>query len=202
MTRIESGLYGAGAGRTWLRTTLVVAAALVAACGANPAAKTPGAATTTSPPASAVAALAPAPDPCSLVTPDELGAAIGQPFGAPTPTQSVAPVQGHTCLFKSTGPLPAMGTVNVTVMADSDYPPGRSPGMDAVYAQFRDGARQANHGFQNLSGLGDKAYWDGLGLMVLRGHVIFDISVSASTVAGTEVKRAEQILAQQALTHF
>jgi hypothetical protein len=171
----------------------VTVAALVAACGSSghspgaaaPASKPSPAKTTSSAPAAAVVSSA---NSCSVVTQSEAGAALGQPVKSPL--LGKATVEGGVaCVFY--GP---------------DVPPGTSPdiavpdsvrvvlvtGADA--AKWFDNYRGKVHA-QPLSGLGDKAYYDGYAsISVLQGDAYVRIAVGKADNLSVEEALARDAL--------
>lgn len=156
--------------------TIAALAALVAACGSSghssaaaaPAAKPSPAKATSPAPATAAASSA---NSCSVVTQSEAGAALGQPVKAPL--LGKATVEGGVaCVFY--GP---------------DVPAGTSPDVavpDSVRVVLVTGA-DARKWFNNyrhkvhaqpISGLGDKAYYDGYAsISVLQGDAYVRVAV-------------------------
>jgi len=124
-----------------------------------------------------VTGAAAAPDPCSLLTPAQVGAAVGTPVGAGVGTST-----GHTCTWKATDGG-ASGVVYATLFLQSceSYEAGRK-----VATQM--GGQAA----VPVSGVGDSAYYfvtgSTAGLLARKGGSAFKAAVYGS--APLEKKKA------------
>ena len=174
--------------------TSAAAAALVAACGGSGQSSTsppapsgsPRAAAATSAPAAAAAA--PAANSCSVVDQSEASAALGQPVKAPILGKAIVE-GGVACVFY--GP---------------DVPPGTSPDIgvpDSVRVVLVTGpdARKWFDDYrtkvraQPISGLGDRAYYDGgASISVLQGDAYVRIAVGIASNLGVEETLARDAL--------
>jgi len=174
----------------------VAAAAMVAACGSGQS-STPAAASSGSPsaaassaPTAATPAAAPAATSCSVIDQSEASAALGQPVKAPI--LGKATVEGGVaCVFY--GP---------------DVPAGTSPDIavpDSVRVVLVTGPH-AKRWFDNyrakvparpISGLGDRAYYDGYAsISVLQGDAYVRIAVGIANNLGVEETLARDALAK------
>ena len=180
-------------GARW-RWTWAGAVLLVAACGGgNTAGQSPTTttqATATSQPATSLRGRAV--DSCSAITQAEAGAALGETVKAPV--QGRAAVEGGVaCVYY--GP-------NAPAGADADAPVPDSVrvvlvnGADA--RSFFDDYR-AKVTAQTVSGLGDQAYYDGVGsLSVLKGSAYLRVAV----IGVADALTAEKTLASYALARI
>jgi hypothetical protein len=144
-------------------TALLVVVALAACSGGDggkTASPTPSATSPSSASASSSSADATAlkvTDPCTLLTPEELGAAVGTPFGEGTPRVTDAAIALRTCSFASPGSTGRILTVEVATDDDlSEELRAAGQTIDKVFAAGRSLA--ANAGGTDLPGVGDGAY--------------------------------------------
>jgi len=141
---------------------------------------TPGEAAASARPASAAAAQAPAPaagvDACSLLTKEEVGAAIGKPVTAVTVTTGqAASCAYHDAANRSDKVLESIVYTLTPSQAKGVFEATKGGGRDQVA----------------VPGIGDDAYWDKLsGLTVLKGRYEIGIAVTEGNVDGLKVARA------------
>jgi hypothetical protein len=135
----------------------------------------------------AAASAAPAGDACALLTPAQVGAALGAPVGAGS---YITPTSKKTCTWNST--TSDGGYVTLMLQDLAGFEGGKQLGQSA----------SNDLSVTSISGVGDDAYYLALGgqvgLIVKKGNVAFKVAVYAHvTVESKEAK--EKTLAQQVL---
>lgn len=135
---------------------------------------------TAAPPATAASA-----DACSLLTPAQVGTALGASVGAGT---YVTPTFKKTCTWTVTG-----GHEYVTLMLEdvNSFDSGKVPLAASIIVT-------------PASGVGDDAYYlavgPNVGLIVKKGNVSFKVAVYASDTTLDKKKALEKALAQQVVS--
>jgi hypothetical protein len=133
----------------------------------------------------AAASAAPAGDACALLTPAQVGAALGVSVGAGS---YITPTLKKTCTWKST--TSDGGYVTLMLEDVGGFEGGKQLGQTA----------SKNLSVTSISGVGDDAYYlavgEQVGLIVKKGNVAFKVAVYAHVpVESKEAK--EKTLAQQ-----
>jgi hypothetical protein len=154
---------------------LAASALVVAACGAanvtTPAGTSQPAASSSSSTQTSSAASTPSTstslaDACSLITAGEASTALGQNTGAGTSSAN-----GGQCTYTA-----AAG--NITIIA-TQFPDGSTAGSS--FAGTRTAAMGGVPGFQDVTGVGDKAFLTGTGLVeFIKGSVVVMIQTLSS----------------------
>jgi hypothetical protein len=165
-----------------LISSVAVSAVILAACGGSASGGATGSGSATrgasSPagvagtPTSTAAAVGTVPaDPCTLITPQEASAALGVDAGTPSGNSA-------QCAYST-----PTGAISVT---DTQYPSGST--ADASYTSTRGAAMGGVPGFQDVSGIGNRAFVTSSGLMGFeKGSTVVLIQVlsSGDTTAAT-----------------
>ena len=130
-------------------------------------------------------------DACALLTPAQVGAALGAPVAAGT---YVTPTFKKTCTWQST--TEGGGYVTLMLQDAGSYQSGRQLGATAANAQMV---------VTSISGVGDDAYYlavgDQVGLIVKKGNIAFKVAVYVHIPV--ESKQAkEKTLAQQVVSNL
>jgi hypothetical protein len=133
----------------------------------------------------AAASAAPAGDACALLTPAQVGAALGAPVGAGS---YITPTSKRTCTWNST--TSDGGYVTLMLQDVGGFEGGKQLGQTA----------SKDLSVTTIRGVGDDAYYLALGgqvgLIVKKGNVAFKVAVYAHvSIESKEAK--EQTLAQQ-----
>jgi hypothetical protein len=136
----------------------------------------------------AVASAAPPGDACALLTPAQVGAALGASVGAGS---YVTPTFKRTCTWNST--TSGGGFVTLMLQDVSGFEGGKQLGQ----------IPSKTLSVTSISGVGDDAYYlavgDQVGLIVKKGNVAFKVAVYAhEPVESKEAK--EKILAKQVVS--
>lgn len=165
------------------RTLLVLSfVCLVPACGGGAPDDTSAAGVTSAPPAPGQ----PSSDPCSLVTSEEAGKALGAPVGNPErPKEANIPPRLTTCRYVAQR---GQGVAVMSIMVR------RSDSGSEARAGFR-AAREQFPQAETVPGLGDESFWFANQLNVLSGTVYLNIT-------GDFDRAAAESLGQSALTRL
>jgi hypothetical protein len=130
-------------------------------------------------------------DACALLTPAQVGAALGAPVAAGT---YVTPTFKKTCTWQST--TEGGGYVTLMLQDVGTFQSGKQ--MAAM-------AASANMSATSISGVGDDAYYlavgDQVGLIVRKGNIAFKVAVYVHVPVDSKQAK-EKTLAQQVVSNL
>ncbi len=137
-----------------------------------------------------IARSAPADDACAILTPAQVGAAVGVAVGAGT---YVTPTFKKTCTWTASDPASGINFVTLNLQSLDQFAAGKQ------------GGPVKSIGVNSLSGIGDDAYYLGVGttegLIVKKGQRAFKVAVY-STLPLEKKRALEKTLAQQVLARL
>ena len=183
--------------------SLALAALLtVAACGGGDdedAADPPTTGSVVTTPGSQGTATA-TPDPCALVTVEEVSAALGSPIDAPAGSVLTPPIGGRTCLFTNTD-APPIKTFQIVARTDGDFGKSLRDNGQTVEKLFDD-TKNLSDGVEEVAGLGDRAYKTAEGYFVLKDGVALDTNLGFSTDPSPTAAAALKTLTEKAVARL
>jgi hypothetical protein len=140
---------------------------------------------------------APPDDPCSLLTQEQVSAALGVTVGAPLRTSTIM----KTCTWSEAGAgLIGGKSVQVILRTAEDHDKNKAA-MNQASAMSRPNKPAIT--VTSASGLGDDAYYTTMGaratLSVKKANVGFNVAVQSSQIPVEKQKTMEKTLAQQIL---
>lgn len=140
------------------------------------------------------------PDPCALVTVEEVSAALGSPIETPQGTDLSPPIGGRTCLFTNTD-APPIKTFQVVVRTDADFAKALRDNGQTVGKLFDDTKNLAGDA-TDVSGLGDRAYQTARGYSVLKGGVSLETNLGLNSDPSPAAVAALQALTEKAVARL
>ncbi len=190
---------------TW--GSLALAALLtLAACGDSDddttAGSTPagGAPTTVSSGSGGATSTAATPDPCALVTVEEVSAALGSPIETPEGSTMSPPIGGRTCLFINTD-APPIKTFQIVVRTDGDFAENLRDNGQTVEKLFDD-TKDLTDDVEEVIGLGDRAYKTARGYFVLEDGVSLETNLGLNADPSPEASAALSSLTEKAVSRL
>jgi hypothetical protein len=188
---------------TWVSIGLAVLLTL-AACGGgddDDAAETgdSGAVATTVAGAAGTSSLA-VPDPCALVTVEEVSVALGSPVEEPEGSDLGPPIGGRTCLFINTD-APPIKTFQVVVRTDASFSESLRENGQTVEKLFDD-TKNLSQDVVDVSGLGDRAYKSARGYFVLKGGVSLETNLGLNSDPSPAAVAALQTLTEKVVARL
>ena len=191
---------------TWVSVALAALLAL-AACGDGDddttADSTPegGAVTTVSGGSGGGAtSAASTPDPCALVTVEEVSAALGSPIETPEGATMSPPIGGRTCLFINTD-APPIKTFQIVVRTDGDFAENLRDNGQTVEKLFDD-TKNLSDDVEEVIGLGDRAYKTARGYFVLEDGVSLETNLGLNADPSPEASAALTSLTEKAVSRL
>jgi len=124
-------------------------------------------------------------DPCALLTPAEVSAALQVPVGAPTPgpqSNLPNPLGQRTCTWSTTESPPR--SVAVSVVTTQSASLGGASGGDYTARQLFEDTKPLAEGLEPITGLGDDAFFGavaGMQVSVVKGDVYLSVTVPFGT---------------------
>ncbi len=140
------------------------------------------------------------PDPCTLVTVDEVSAALGSPIEAPEGTDLSPPIGGRTCLFTNTD-APPIKTFQIAVRTDGDFAQNLRDNGQTVEKLF-DATKALSEGVEDVPGLGDRAYKTAFGYYVLKDGVSLETNLGLNADPSPAAIAALQTLTEKAVARL
>ncbi|HVF14462.1 MAG TPA: DUF3558 family protein [Acidimicrobiales bacterium] len=142
-------------------------------------------------------AAAATPDPCTLVTVDEVSAALGSPIETPEGSTLSPPIGGRTCLFTNTD-FPPIKTFQIVVRTDGDFADSLRDNGQTVEKLFED-TKNLSEGTEDVSGLGDRAYKTASAYYVLEDGVALETNLGLNSDPSPEAVAALKTLTEKAV---
>lgn len=144
------------------------------------------------------------PDPCSLVTVDEVSAALGSPLNPPEPSAMPPPIGGKGCLFtNSDGPPVKMFQIVVRTDADFDQQlRDLGNGVERLFEDTRNLANQGGTVTEAVGGLGGVAYKAPSGYYVLKNGVLMQTNIGLDADPSLQARSALQSLTERAYSRL
>lgn len=140
------------------------------------------------------------PDPCSLVTVEEVSAALGSPIDAPEGAVLSPPIGGRTCLFVNTD-APPIKTFQVVTRTDGDFAKNLRDNGQTVARLYQD-TKNLTEGTEDVSGLGDQAYKTPRAYYVLKGGVALETNLGLNSDPSPEAVAALKTLTEKAVARL
>lgn len=144
-----------------------------------------------------------APDPCALVSKDEVSEAYGSPMEDPELTDLDAPVGGKQCLLSNTD-APPIKQFSIVTRVSSDFSgPLEDQTVDKLFDDTRNflGDNESGNAPEDITGLGDRAFKVGNNFYILKDGVYLEVS-SGLTGGSEESEAAVRSLAEKAVSRL
>ena len=129
-------------------------------------------------------------DPCALLTPAEVSAALQVPVGDPTPgpqSNLPNPLGQRTCTWSTTESPPR--SVALSVVTTQSASLGGASGGDYTARQLFEDTKPLAEGLEPITGLGDDAFFGavaGMQVSVVKGDVYLSVAVPFGTTDADE----------------
>lgn len=140
------------------------------------------------------------PDPCALVTVEEVSAAFGSPIDPPEGSDLTPPIGGRTCLFINSD-APPLKTLQIVVRTDASFAENLRQSGQTVEKLYQD-TKNLTEGAEDVSGLGDQAYKTGRAYFVLDGGVALETNLGFNATPSPEAVAALQTLTEKAVARL
>ncbi len=140
------------------------------------------------------------PDPCTLVTLDEVSAALGSPIDPPEGSDFGPPLGGRQCLFINTDP-PPIKTFQVVVRSNGDFAENLRDMGQSVEKLYQD-TKNLQASAEDVSGLGDKAYKTKSAYYVLKDGVSLETNLGLNTDPSPTAIAALDTLTEKAVARI
>ena len=140
------------------------------------------------------------PDPCALVTVEEVSAAFDSPIDPPEGSDLAPPIGGRTCLFINSD-APPLKTLQIVVRTDASFAENLRQGGQTVEKLYQD-TKNLTEGTEDVSGLGDQAYKTGRAYFVLKGGVALETNLGFNATPSPEAVAALQTLTEKAVARL
>jgi hypothetical protein len=140
------------------------------------------------------------PDPCALVTVEEVSAAFGSPLDPPEPTDFGPPLGGRSCLFVNSD-APPVKTLQIVVRSNGDFAETLRDQGQSVERLYED-TKNLTESKQDVAGLGDKAYKTGRSYYVLKDGVALETNLGMNANPSPEAEAALQTLTEKAVSRL
>jgi hypothetical protein len=139
------------------------------------------------------------PDPCGLVTVEEVSAALGSPIGTPEGTTLSPPIGGRSCLFSNTD-APPVKTFQIVVRTDADLAKSLREAGQSVEKLFDD-TKNLSQPVEEVD-LGDRAYRSTRGYSVLVHGVSLETNLGLNSDPSAEAEAALTDLTQKVVARL
>jgi hypothetical protein len=141
------------------------------------------------------------PDPCTLVTVEEVSAAIGSPVETPEGTDFGPPVGGRSCLF-SNSDGPPFKSFQIVVRTDGDFAEALRDQGQTVEKLYQDTKNLIDGPVDDVTGLGQQAYKTDRGYYVLKDGVALETNLGLNADPSPEAQAALQTLTEKAVSRL
>ncbi|HEX7276807.1 MAG TPA: hypothetical protein VF244_05475 [Acidimicrobiales bacterium] len=140
------------------------------------------------------------PDPCALVTVEEVSAAFGSPIDPPEGSDLAPPIGGRTCLFINSD-APPIKTLQIVTRTDASIADNLRANGQTVEKLFQD-TKNLTEGTEDVGGLGDQAYKTARAYHVLDGGVYLETNLGLNANPSAEAVAALQTLTEKAVARL
>lgn len=140
------------------------------------------------------------PDPCALVTVEEVSVALGSPIDPPESAEIPPPVGGRTCLFVNSD-APPVKTFQVVTRTDASFTDELRANGQTVEKLHQD-TRDQTEGATDVSGLGDQAFRTANAYYVVQRGVALETSLGLDADPSPEAQAGLRALTETAVSRL
>jgi hypothetical protein len=140
------------------------------------------------------------PDPCALLTVEEVSAALGSPIETPEGATMSPPIGGRTCLFINAD-APPIKSFQIVVRTDGDFAENLRDNGQTVEKLFDD-TKNLSDDVEEVIGLGDRAYKTARGYFVLANGVSLETNLGLNADPSPEASAALTSLTEKAVSRL
>ncbi len=145
------------------------------------------------------------PDPCGLVTVQEVSTALGAPIGSPEPSAFGPPLGGKSCIWSNTN-APPIRTFQITVRTNADIDKRLKDQGQTVERLFDDTKNLTKQdgkiAVEDVTGLGDRAFKTPSIYYVMKKGVSLQADLGLNSDPSAQARTALQTLTEKAVARI